>query len=162
MKAKTHLTALKRIHAEFKNLTQLATPEDPSDVADLLGELRFIETLIADWRKGLVVETDDAKGSGYQITTSNKCKRTFNIPRILTDVAAKNGTTVAEAMVVLQQRKAIKITGKWTGLKKVFLDFDVDLVIGKRDVTDADLDAPHVGEDWGSTRGVEAIKVGGK
>ena len=162
MKAKTHLTALKHLHADLKNLTQLPTPENPGDVADLLGELRFIERLINDWIKGLIAETDDAKGTGYQIATKRSCKRTFNLPRILADVAAANNFTIADALSVLKRRDAIRMTGQWTNIKRAFEAFDIDLLIGKRDVTDGDLDAPHVGEDWGESRNVEAIKVGNK
>ena len=160
--ARTHLTALRRIHAEFKNLTPLATPPDPGDVADLLGELRFIETLIADWRKGLVVETDDAKGTTHKIVTTRSCKRTFNIDRITVDWANKKNMSFLQAINELVERDAIRITGQWKKLQAAFSWNDIDLVIGSGDVTGGDLDAPHVGETWTEKRGVEAIKVGGK
>ena len=78
VKAKTHLTALRRLHAELQNFTQLPTPENPGDVADLLGEIRFIETLMATWRKGLIAEPDDGSGAGYELVTKRSCNRTFN------------------------------------------------------------------------------------
>ena len=162
MAAKTHLTALKHLHAEFKNLTQLPTPENPGDVADLLGELRFIEILIADWRKGLVVETDDAKGTGYQIVTKRACKRTFNIDRIVVDWGRGLDVTTLQSMNDLVKRDIIRIEGQWTKLKAAFSWSDIDLVIGKGDVSGGDLDAPHVGEVWSDTRTVQPIKEGGE
>ena len=162
MAAMTHLTALRRIHAEFKNLTRLATPENPSDVADLLGELQFIETLIADWRKGLVVETDDAKGTKHKIVTTRSCKRTFNIDRIVVDWGQELDVTILQSMSDLVERDIIRVTGQWKKLTAAFSWNDIDLVIGSGDVTGGDLDAPHVGETWTEKRGVEAIKVGGE
>ena len=160
--AKTHLTALKHLHAEFKNLTQLPTPENPGDVADLLGELRFIETLLAGWRRGLIVETDDGAGEGYELVTSRKCKRTFNVDRIVSDVANKIHCSIEAAWNVLQRKDALRVTAGWTDLKAALQAFDVPLVIGKGDVTGGDLDAPHVGEVWSDTRTVQPIKQEGK
>ena len=162
MAAKTHLTALKHLHAEFKNLTQLPTPENPGDVADLLGELRFLETLLAGWRRGLIAETDDGAGEGYELVTSRKCKRTFNIGRILVDVAKSLEIGIDDARTILRRRQVLQTTAKWTDLKAALQVFDVPLVIGKGDVTGGDLDAPHVGEVWSDTRTVQPIKAGGK
>ena len=162
MKAKTHLTALKHLHAEFRNLTQLPTPENPGDVADLLGELRFLETLLAGWRRGLITETDDGAGDAYELVTSRKCKRTFNVERILDDVARVRTMSLGNALSVLKMRGAIRVTVHWTDLKAAFQTFDVPLTIGKGDVSGGDLDAPHVGEVWSDTRTVQPIKQEGK
>ena len=162
MAAKTHLTALKHLHAELRNLTQLPTPENPGDVADLLGEIRFIETLMATWRRGLIAETDDGVGAGYELVTKRSCKRTFNIGRILSDVSAFNHLSISSALSILRQKNALRITAQWTDLKAAFQTFEVPLVIGSGDVSGGDLDAPHVGEVWSDARTVQAIKEGGK
>ena len=162
MAAKTHLTALKHLHAELKNLTQLPTPENPGDVADLLGEIRFIETLMATWRRGLIAETDDGVGEGYEIVTKRSCKRTFNVDRIIADVAERRSITLSEALVVLMRYDTLRVTARWTDLKARFQSNDIPLVIGSGDVSGGDLDAPHVGEVWSDARTVQAIKEGGK
>ena len=160
--AKTHLTALKHLHAEFRNLTQLPTPENPGDVADLLGELRFIETLIAGWRRGLIAETDDGTGEGYELVTKRSCKRTFNVSRILADAITAIDKDVFSTLWVLHELGALRVTARWTDLRAAFQSFDVPLVIGSGDVSGGDLDAPHVGEVWSDTRTVQPIKEGNK
>ncbi len=147
--AKTHLTALKHLYQDLKGLTALATPENPGDVADLLGEIRHLETLLAEWRRGLMAETEDAKGEEFEIVTRRKAKRSFNLSRILYDLGKAAGLDTFEMIMDLQTRKALTLSVRWTDMKKAFEFFDVPLVTQSREIEDdGDLEAPHVGELW--------------
>ncbi len=148
MSAKTHATALRHIHNSLKELKDLPTPEAPGDVADLLGEIRHIETLLADWRRTLQAETEDGQGQAYEIVTRRKCARSFNVARILLDVAKAGDTTLDDALFELQRRGAVKVTVKWTDLKKAFDGLGVSLTLAPREIVDGDLDEAHVGEVW--------------
>ena len=158
--AKTHAGVLNRIHRDLKNLRALPTPEAPGDVADLLGEIRHIETLLADWRRTLQAETEDGQGQAYEIVTRRKCKRSFNVARILLDVAKAGGTTLDDALFELQRRGALKVTVKWTDLKKAFDGLGVSLTLAPREIVDGDLDEAHVGEVWTEYTQTVPVKEG--
>ncbi len=160
MPAKTHTTALRHIHKSLRELKALPTPEAPGVVADLLGEIRHIETLLADWRRGLQAETEDGTGEAYEIVTRRKCKRSFNVARILYDVAKAAETSLDDALFELQRRGAVKVTVKWTDLKKSFDALGVSLTTAPREISDGDLDDAHVGEVW--TEYTQTVAVGGK
>lgn len=158
MPAKTHTTALRHIHQSLRELKDLPTPENPGVVADLLGEIRHIETLLGDWRRGLQAETEDGQGQAYEIVTRRKCKRTFNVARILLDVAQAGDTTLDDALFELQRRGAVKVTVKWTDLKKAFDGLGVSLTTAPREIADGDLDEAHVGEVWTEYTQTVAVK----
>ena len=117
-----------------------------------------METLLEGWRRGRIAEKDDGAGEGYELVTSRKCKRTFNVDRIVADFARVTDRSVGDAWVGLMSRDALRVTARWTDLKAAFLSFDVPLTIGKGDVSGGDLDAPHVGEGWSDTRTVQPIQ----
>lgn len=147
--AKTHLTALKHLYRDLKNLVSLPTPESPGDVADLLGEIRHLETLLGQWRRGLMAETESAAGDNFEIVTRRKAARTFNLSRIIADLSEASGLSTFHTLMEMKQRDALRMTVRWTDLKKIFELYNIAMTVAPREIEDdGDLEAPHVGELW--------------
>ncbi len=158
MPAKTHTTALRHIHNSLRELKALPTPENPGVVADLLGEIRHIETLLADWRKGLQAETEDGAGTAYEIKTTRVCNRSFNLTRAIVDTADAIDGSFHDGLDELVRRDAIRVSGQWKKLKAAFVALDIPLVIAAHEIVDGDLDEAHVGEDWVDKTTTVAVK----
>lgn len=161
--AKTHVTALKRIYGELRNLIQLPQPT-PEEVADVVGELRHIETLMAEWRRGLVAETPEAEGKKYRTVKKRRAKRSFDKDKIILDLQAamakEHGQASAwDAVRELMKGHAIRLTVRWSDLKKLYALWDIPITVAAHEIEDGDGKA-HVGEIWEEYTTQEAIKEG--
>ena len=160
--AKTHVTALKRILRELRNLMNLPQPS-PEETADVLGELRHIETLMAEWRRGLTAETPDAEGTKYRTVTKRRAKRSYNLTRIIIDVQNalyedRGQASAWDAVKELMGADAVRLTIRWTDLNKLFGLWDIPLTKVQHEIEDGDEGPAHVGEIWDEYTVQEAIK----
>ncbi len=155
---KTHATAIKRIRQAIRDMMDLPTPE-PAETADLIGDLRQIEILLAEWRRGLLVETPDAEGQRYRTVTRRKAKRSYNTTKIIHSVATELDLDTLTAIRRLREAGAFKFTVRWTDLKKAFALWDLDLVTSSHEVADeGDISGAHVGEQWDEHTAQEPIE----
>lgn len=143
----THLELLESIRRMTLALTRMPVPAD-SRVADVLGETRSIEMLLAEWRRSLLVETPQVEGEIYEVVEQRRAVRTFNVAAILTTAAAER--PMPETLRELIDEDVLRIQPQWTKLNRYFADHGLELRIakGKATVDDGDIDGPHVGEVW--------------
>lgn len=156
-----HLELLARIKATFQEMRALASPPD-DEVADVLGEVRAIEKLLGDWRRGLTVETPKVEGKAYRVTETREATRTYNTAAIL--VAAARGRSLDVVIRELIAANAAKLEFLWKpkaggGLARYFADQGLELrIVGHAVVDDGSIDGPHVGEVWATKSSVDAAK----
>lgn len=159
--AKTHLTVLRRFRDNLRNLVELPQPS-PEEVADILGEIRHIERLMADWRRSLSAETPDAEGKNYRTVTKRRARRSYNTTRIIGDVqvalAKERGEASAwDAIRELMGADALRLQVRWSDLKKLLALWDIPLVVAQHEIEDGDLAEAQVGEIWEEYTTQEAI-----
>lgn len=143
----THLELLASIRRMALALTKMPAPPDDR-VADVLGETRSVETLLADWRRSLLVETPQVEGEVYEVVEQRRAVRTFNVAAILMTAATER--PMPETLRDLIAEDVLRIQPQWTKLNRYFSDHGLELRIakGKATVDDGDIDGPHVGEVW--------------
>ncbi len=173
------IAELQRLATQVDHLT----PPD-SALADAIGDLRRIEVILAETRhrwETLVAELDPvdlpperritedlhagivtAVGDRWAIEPVYKTVRSFRSAAIIAavmDDLEGQGFDGADAVRVLRDAGALKVTWSWTGLQRFFRQHRLDLTRTYGPVEDdGDVDAPMVGEDR-KQAGVKRVPV---
>ena len=127
---------------------------DEANLIDLAGALKSIEQFCGRERRLIESEipadpgpgTVEAQGAVTTATAGRTAKRSFNIYAIIADAQA-NGLTIYD----LIDEDALRVTGQWTNLKRVFHNAMIALAIAPHEIDntmDGDDAKFHVGERW--------------
>lgn len=116
--------------------------------ADWLGHVDKVIKDLRAKRADVVAELEGpVVGSEYQVTESRSARRSYNTASILSAFASKDWT-----LHNLMAADAVRLSWRWTELKKAYHQAGLELGIAAREVPDdGDVEAPPVGEVWSST-----------
>lgn len=145
-----HLELLARIKQIIVDMRLLPAPPD-TEIADVLGEVRHLETMLGDWRRSLLVETPKVEGDNYKVEETRKATRSYNTAGIL--IAAAHGRPLDETILELRDQDVVRLQWQWSKLNRYFADHRLELRVAKgfEIPDDGNLDGPHVGEVWETT-----------
>lgn len=123
--------------------------------ADWLGRLDKVMRDLRGKRADVMAELDGpVAGEEYVVTESRAAKRSYNTAAILSQFAAKDWT-----LHNLLALDAVRLSWRWSELRKAYQQAGVDLTVAAREVVDAgDVDEPPIGEVWSSQYRVEGKK----
>lgn len=124
------------------SVTGITLAED--EFADALGEVRFIEIKLASFRQGTLKEAPEyQKGENYEIVTSRPNAYSFNVQRIMADLAAE-GLSIID----LINSGAVELKWKVSKLVTIFDAVGRTVEIAPKELgpDDMTLDGPHVGK----------------
>lgn len=159
---------LRRLRRDAVSISKL-TPSD-QELADTVGLTREIEVRLADTRHRWeqltaemepVYEPDTSRrvneaeragppvavGKRYELVPQYKTVRTYNTPAILVAIAEATGMGPIDALQDALGADAVRLSWRWTQLKRYLRDRHVTIRIGHDAVSDHDgTDQPMVGE----------------
>lgn len=123
--------------------------------ADWLGRVDKVIRDLRTKRADVMAELDGpVTGSEYRVSESRSAKRSYNTAAILRQFDEK-GWSLHNLMAA----DAVRLSWRWTELRKAYNLAAVDLTVAAREVTDAgDLDEAPIGEVWETKYAVEAVK----
>ncbi|HHH27368.1 MAG TPA: hypothetical protein ENK57_03320 [Polyangiaceae bacterium] len=115
---------------------------------DLVAVLRRVETELAERRRGILAELDPnvdrLDGERFTLEVPRRAVRSFNTAAIMTALQTA-GVTLLDAVAA----DAVRLTWRWTPLRRLFRDAGIEMRVAPREVSDLEgPDAPHVGEVW--------------
>lgn len=124
--------------------SQLTIPPVGSE-ADWLGRVNKILRDIGGTRKLVLDELDGpVAGEDYRVVEGRKADRSYNTAALVAAFEAKHWT-----LRDLMNADAVRLSWRWTELKRAASDADVTLRIAAHEVTDfGDLDEEMIGEVW--------------
>lgn len=147
---------LDRIEAELRELIAQPYPTDV-EVPDVVGRLAAISLKVNGLKRDLLAEVSEpSQGEHYQIVGFRKADRSYNTAAILAEFADApgGGWGISE----LRKLDAVRLTWRWTELKRAVHEAGVGLRITSREIDDdGDMDAPMVGEVWSDDWQVKGI-----
>ncbi len=164
---------MRKIRLIKKHAAELAklTPSD-SGIADACGLTREIEVLLGETRRSWeniaatemepVVDHDKsnrvnpydrgapvAVGTQYELVPTYKTDRSYNSPAILAGLAGDDeGRTILQSLLLAMDADALRLTWRYTQLKRLLSDHQVPLRIEYREINDdAGTDGAMIGEN---------------
>lgn len=163
---------MRKIRLIRKHAAELAklTPSD-AGIADACGLTRELEVLLAETRRGWeqvaatemepIVDHDKSKrvnpydrgapvavGSQYELVPTYKTDRSYNSPAILASIAGDDGMTILEALRMAMDVDAVRLTWRFTQLKRLLSDQRVPLRVEYQEISDdAGTDGAMIGEN---------------
>lgn len=123
--------------------------EGESAVIDVIGDMRSIESGIANLRKGAAVEFEDGmEGERWRFTQGSSAKRSYNSPRLVQKFSLASDESLFDTIMLLIHEDALRFDWQWTNLEKAAAKYKVTLVTAQQEITDGD-DA-DIGVYWRS------------
>lgn len=143
-----------QIHEIAELVSALELPP-MGDEADWLGRLDKVIADLRDKRRVVIDELDaPMTGFEYKIEESRSAKRTYNTAAILKQFDSK-GWTLHQLLAM----DAVRLSWRWTELRKAYQVANLDLTVAAREVSDAgDLDEAPVGEVWSTRYAVKGVE----
>lgn len=141
------------IERQVRKLVRLPVPTG-DQIADLLGQTRSVEVLLAEWRRTLTAEQDEpAVGTHYRTEVVRKAVRSYSTAPILAAVAERDPKGgIFGALMRLRSEGAVKLSWSWTKLQRFLAANDIELTIANHEIDDdGDTDGPMVGQVWTET-----------
>lgn len=109
------------------------------ETIDVLGEMRQIESGIADLRKGTQVEFEShQQGDRWRIVVPSPNKRSYNTPRLVQKFAEAMGGSAWNAFVWLYQNDVIRLSWQFTKLQRAAAKWNVTLTTAQQEIGDGD------------------------
>jgi hypothetical protein len=155
----TYLAGLDYWDEEVRKMVRLHRIEAPDEASliDFAASLKGLEQHFGKERRLIESEIPSDFGPGKTIgegtvttaTAGRSATRTYNLYAILADAQAA-GLTIYD----LIEEDALRVTGQWSNLKRVFADADLTLRIAPHEVANGSEPdeengkPPHVGEVW--------------
>ena len=129
----------------------LKLPEEGQE-ADWLGRLNKVIRDLNDKKRMVLDELPGpVEGSEYRIVEQNSAKRSYNTAAILHGFQSQ-GYDIKD----LLNMDAVRLSWRWTQLRKAAQMADVELRIAGHEIEDdGDIAAPLVGEAWTSRMSIE-------
>lgn len=138
------LEELERAAAELR-------PPSEGD-ADWLGRLDKVIRNLTELKRAVMAElAGPVRGSEYQVTEGRSASRSYNTAAILSAFGAR-GYELRDLLAV----DAVRLSWRWSELKKAAAMANVDLHIAHHEIDDqGEIDGPLVGEVWRSQYRIE-------
>lgn len=136
---------------EARVLRLVKEPVTQDDMTDVAGTARRIETVLADYRRGLLDEIPHRDvGDDYETVTSWSTSRSYDDHRLVADLTAAliedGAPDVTVALMRLVDARVVDLKWRWTELRHIALALGVKLRIVDREIETGDPDGAHVGE----------------
>lgn len=123
--------------------------EGESAVIDVIGDLRSIETGLADLRKGAAVEFEDGmEGRRWRFEQGMRSVRSYNTARLVQKFSLASGESLFDTIMLLLREKAFRLEWRFTNLERAAAKYGVVLVTAQQEISDGD-DA-DIGVYWKS------------
>lgn len=124
--------------------TQLINQPPPSEgeAVDLAGDLAYIIQQLSAYKRSLLDEVRLAEGERFRTVQSRKASRSYNTAAIL--------SAFDHDLHALLDADAVRLSWRWTELKRYAYQAGVTLSIAPREIEDTgEVDGPTlVGETW--------------
>jgi hypothetical protein len=135
---------LNQIEAEVNKLAEAPYPSD-DEAVDAIGQLARISKKVNDYKRGLMAELPGpTTGIEYRAVQKRKGTRSYNTGALLS-AFAEQGVTIHD----LRAEDAVRLTWRWTELKRAAYVSGVTLRIAPREIEDTgEVDGPMIGETW--------------
>ena len=120
--------------------------------ADWLGRLNKVIRDLSDKKRMVMDELPGpVDGKDYRIVESRSAKRSYNTAGLMASFGAK-GWDLPDLLA----SDAVRLSWRWTELKRVAERADVTLTIAHHEVEDeGEIDSPLIGEVWNSRYNIE-------
>ena len=117
----------------------LLAAEGEGGALDVIGDIKSIETQLADIRKGAAVEFQTGqRGNRWQIYVPEPNARSYNTPRIIRSFAEAIKGSSWDAFVMLWRRDAVRIEWQFKKLLAAANQFDVTIATAQHEITEGD------------------------
>lgn len=119
------------------------------EVIDILGTVHSNRQQVWTHFKGAVVELEPGEaGDRFRYEAGRQADRSYNTPSLLAKIATALGDRpLIDVLQFLVNSDVLRLTWRWTSLKRLAEELDLTLSIAKHEITDGDVDA-DIGERW--------------
>jgi hypothetical protein len=126
--------------------------------ADAMGHVRAIEVMLAEWRRGLLAESEPAKGNAYEIVEERRAKRSYSPAPILASFMDHMNFDAYQTLRYLLGCDAVRLQWSWTNLQRAFAANGVSMKVANHEVADdGDTTGAHIGQVWSSYTRVKGV-----
>ena len=123
-------------------------PISDGELPDAIASVKAIEGELADLRKAYLAEAPGPlDGRNFRLVERASAKRTYN-PDAIIGAFIESGVRVWDVVSYLMARDAVRLTWRWTELKKVFAEQGVTLKTAGHEIAPGEETGEHVGEVW--------------
>lgn len=117
----------------------LMAAKGEGEALDVVGDIKSIESQLADIRKGAAVEFESGMaGSRWRIHVPAPNARSYNTPRLVKKFADALEVTFWEAFVWLFKRDVVRLEWQFKKLLSAASEADVTLASAHHEITDGD------------------------
>ena len=117
----------------------LMAADGEGEALDVVGDIKSIETQLADIRKGAAVEFESGmSGERWRIYVPSPNDRSYNTPRLVKKFADAMGTTAWAAFVWLYNKDVVRLSWQFQKLLSAANEADVTITTAHHEIVDGD------------------------
>jgi len=117
----------------------LLAAEGEGEALDVVGDIKSIESQLADIRKGAAVEFESGmRGKRWQIYVPEPNARSYNTPRLVQKFSEASGESLFDTILLLLRQDVIRLSWQWKNLERFSRTLGMSLTLASCEITDGD------------------------